>query len=111
MKGRAVGLTLASLLLVALLAPPAEARPHRHHHRFRAGVATGLLFSPLVVPGSYCALPYYRSPYYPPPPADPPACPHVDTPGHWAIIPVEDGHGFTAYYSQWVPDLHETVCP
>ena len=124
MKGRAVGLALASVLLVALLAPPAEARGRRHHHGFRARAVTGLLlFSPFVVPGFYYAPPYYPfpyhypppyycpPPYYPPPPAYAPSCSRTYTAGHWAILPVEDGRGFTTYYYQWVPNLHETACP
>ncbi len=112
MKGRAVGLTLASVLLVALLAPPVEARGRRHHHGFRARAATGLLlFSPFAVPGFYYAPPYYPTPYYPPPPTYAPPCSRTSAPGHWAILPVEDGGGFTTYYHQWVPYPHETVCP
>ena len=112
MKGRAVGLALASALLVALLAPPVEARGRRHHHGLRARAITGLLlFSPFVVPGFYYAPPYYPFPYYPPPPAYAPSCAHTYTAGHWAILPVEDGRGFTTYYYQWVPNLHDTACP
>ena len=124
MKRLAIALTLGLVLVTVLLAPPAEAwrrgfRRHRQGPGFgvgvAAGLATGFLFSPLVVPRPYYGPAYYYAPYVPPayyspPPYDVRSCSQVSTPGHWVRVPRDDGYGYTTYLDQWVPDAYQTVC-
>ena len=114
-----VAISLVAIVLVCgVAAAPAEAG-NRFWTGFAVGTATGLVFSPVVVPRHHYYLPppvyYYPPPvYYAPAPVyvapPPPVCSQTFIPGYWTTVPVFTGYAYTTYQYQYVPDRYQTVC-
>ncbi|MGH7360421.1 MAG: hypothetical protein ACREJI_02280 [Candidatus Methylomirabilales bacterium] len=117
-----IALCLLSVMVLGLLAAPAEAGG-KFGVGFATGAATVFFLHHISHPHvHYHAVPYYRV-YYAPPPvyyyyapqpvyyAPAPSCRSVWIEGVWREAPRDQGGGFTAYYREWVPGRWQQVCP